>query len=66
MAADPVFLLVLSDVFANLSAAWFGAAIIVPLSSKRTKINYWLLTGNIASAILALLVAFALRKSVGI
>ena len=66
METDPVFLLVVSDLFVNLSAAWFGAAIVVPLSSRQTKLNYWLLTGNTTSGILALVIAFALRKLVGI
>lgn len=60
---DPLFALVLSDFLINLSAGWAGAAIIVsPLTKPVRKVNPFLLTTNITSAIVSLVVAYLLRK----
>jgi len=59
---NPVWFSVLSDLFVNLSAGWFAAAIIIPIGNRRHKLNLWLLTTNIAFGILALIIAFQLRR----
>lgn len=63
---DPIFLLVLSDLFVSLSAAWLGAAIIVPIGAKRPKLKFWLLSVNLIFAIILLTLGYQLRRSAGI
>lgn len=60
---DPVLLLILSDLFVNLSAAWFGAAFIVPISLRRKKVKLGVLLLNILFAIISLIVAYILRRA---
>lgn len=60
---DPVWLTVFSELFVNLSAGWFGAAVIVPVVSEKPRsVNLWLLIANTLSAIFSLVIAFKLRK----
>lgn len=59
---DPVLLVTLSDLLLNLSAGWFGATLIVIPGLKEAKLNRFLLTINIGSGSLTLLVAYLLRK----
>jgi len=51
---DPLLLITLSDLFVNLSAGWFGAAIIVPLTEPKLKLKLWVLTTNLLFGILFL------------
>lgn len=64
MSIDPKFITVLSDLFVNLSAGWFGAALILPISFKRTRISWILLTGNLLSGTLSLIVSYLLRRTI--
>lgn len=55
--------LVLSDLFTNLAAGWFGAALIIPITGKLPKkLNLWLLTYNVGFGTLSLLTAVLFRK----
>lgn len=48
----------LSDLFINLAAGWFGAAIILPITIRSNiKLNFTLLLVNILFGIFCLLVA---------
>jgi len=61
---DPIFLSVVADFFINLAAGWFAASIVFsPIIRPGKRFNFWVLTVNIMSAILSLIVAFKLRKS---
>lgn len=51
----------LSDVFLNLSAGWFGAALILPMTIKSPKTNKILLLGNILCGILAYVIGILLK-----
>lgn len=57
-----VILPTLADLFVNLSAGWFGAAVIIPISVKRSKRKAWALTINTLFGILALGFAILLRS----
>jgi len=59
---DPTLLNIFSDLCINLSAGWFGSIVILPTVLKRPKVKWWILTGNIAAAILAIVVAYLLRR----
>jgi len=63
---DPLFLTTFSDLLVNLSAGWFGAAFIVPLASKKTKIKWWVLLLNISFGMISLINAFLLKKIAGL
>lgn len=63
MILDPQWVVVLSDLFTNLSAGWFGAALIVPATSKRQgSVKLGLLISNIGLGILFLAFAYQLRR----
>jgi len=63
MSDQTVWLTLLSDLFVNLSAGWFGAAVVLPATMKSLqRINLWVLTTNVVFAIVSLWVAFQLRK----
>jgi len=62
MKPDPVFLNIISELFVNLSAGWFGVAFIVPLTSKRPKFKWWVLPIHIGFGIVSLLFSYTLRK----
>lgn len=52
---------ILSDLFVNLSAGWFGAALIVPISTKQEgHFDWFTLLINITFAIISLGVAYKL------
>jgi len=52
----------LSDLFINLSAGWFGAALILPLATpKRSKFRFKTLTINITCGILAYIIGVLLK-----
>ncbi len=53
---------IISDLFVNLAAGWFGVVFIVPIQSKRVKVKFWLLTTNLVLGILCLEIAFLLRS----
>jgi len=59
---DPLFVIILSDLFVNLSAGWFGAAFIVPLVSKRSKLKFRVLFLNLLFGTISLVVAYVLRR----
>lgn len=54
---------VASDLLVNLSAGWFGAAFILPMTTKKFQVNWRLLMINILCGILALLAAVLFRNS---
>jgi hypothetical protein len=56
------FLSVTSDLFVNLSAGWFGAVFILPISFKRYKVNWKIFTMNILSGIVCLILAVLFRR----
>lgn len=59
---DPTWFAVVGDVFVNLSAAWFAAALVVPFNSDAPKdVKGWVLLANITFGIVALVVAYRLR-----
>jgi hypothetical protein len=67
MRPDPAWWITFSELFINLSAGWFGATFIIPLSSKAPKrINLWLLTINIGLGIFFLIVSFEFKKLSGL
>ncbi len=58
---------VLSDLLINLAAGWLGAVVIIPAIAESPKrVNPLMLTGNILFAIFALVIAFELRRFVGL
>ena len=57
---DSIIVNALSDLLINLSAGWFGVAIIVPLKITRRK--FLPLIVNLSLGILALGIAIILRK----
>ena len=59
---DPLFVIILSDLFVNLSAGWFGAAFIVTLVSKRSKLKFRVLFLNLLFGTISLVVAYVLRR----
>lgn len=60
---DTVLFLVVSELFVNLSAGWFGAAFIAPnFSHRKAPLKYFLLTLDFILGILFLLIAFQLRR----
>ncbi|OGM31030.1 hypothetical protein A2630_03105 [Candidatus Woesebacteria bacterium RIFCSPHIGHO2_01_FULL_44_10] len=62
MRLNLIWATILSELFVNLSAGWFGAAIIVPIFFEAQKPNLFILTGDIFAGILSLIIAFLLRK----
>ncbi len=60
-----IWLLKLSDLFVNLSAAWYSTALILPITGKIPKrLNLWMLTYNILFATLSLLVSVLFQQKV--
>ena len=57
-----IWFLALSDLLINLSAGWFGAAIAIPLYTKKPKFRPWALIINSVLGIVALLIAILLRS----
>lgn len=54
-----------SDLFVNLSAGWFGAALIVPTFSDSTLIgDLWILTYDLILGTLFLVLSYVLRKNI--
>lgn len=61
-----VWFLKLSDLFVNLSAGWYGAALILPISGKiPKKLNSWLLTQNVILGTLSLVISALFQKAGG-
>lgn len=59
MTMSPVLRNLVSDLFVNLSAGWFGAAFITPNFSQAKRANkFLLLTVNITLGIFCLSVAY--------
>lgn len=53
---------ILSDLFINLSAGWFGVVIIVPnFSEEKGRKKYIVLTADILFGIVCLLLAYLLK-----
>lgn len=65
MIVDPLWLITLSEVLTNLSAGWFGAAFVVPISSKRPRLKLWILLINIGSGTIAFVSAIVVKKLAG-
>lgn len=64
---DSFWFVITSNLFVNLSAGWFAAALIVPATSKRpAKLNFWIFTTDVLFGILCLMVAFYLGKLGGL
>ena len=62
MSINPAWSSVVSDLFVNLSAGWFGAAFIVPnFSNVKGAKRLVMLTGDLVFAIVSLLIASWLR-----
>jgi hypothetical protein len=61
MDQSSAWLITLADVFTNLSAGWFGAALVVPLSVKKRKLRLLPLLTNILLGILFYGLATAIR-----
>lgn len=59
---DTIILSTFADLLINLSAGWFGAAVIVPLFAKRPKFRIWALILNLFFGIFALLAAIFFRS----
>ena len=60
---DQILLSILSDLFVNLAAGWFGAVIIIsPTLRLFRRANLIILTADITFAIVSLTFAFTLRK----
>ena len=65
MLTDAVLFSVFSDLLINLSAGWFGAAVIVPLNVvKKPKTRLWSLLVNIIFGIVSVILAVSLRKQI--
>lgn len=61
---DPSWATILSDLFINLSAGWFGVVLIVPnFTEEKGAKKWWTLAFDLLAAVLCLLFAFSLRKS---
>lgn len=52
----------MADLFVNLSAGWFGAAIIVPIYTRKQRTKPWAVVLNIEFGIMSLLAAIILRN----
>ena len=64
---DPFWFVIISNLFVNLSAGWFAAALIIPATSKKKlKLNFWLFTTDLLFGIICLVIAFYLGKIGGI
>lgn len=62
MTIDPAFLTAVGDVFLNLSAGWFGAAIIIPITKPREQHqNHFFVGTNIFLGVTALVLGYKLR-----
>lgn len=56
------FLTIVSDLFINLSAGWFGAIIILPnLFNLKSILNLAVLLTNLLFGIISILIAFKLK-----
>ena len=65
MLENQTWLLIISDLFVNLSAGWFGAVFIVPnFSKKKGSERFLVLISNLAASILCLIIAFELKTKV--
>lgn len=53
---------ILSELFVNLAAGWFGATFIIPLASKRSILKSRVLFLNLLFGIISLILAYALRR----
>ena len=64
---DPFLFIITSDLFVNLSAGWFAAALIIPATSiKKPPLNFWLFITDFLFGILCLVIAFYLGKIGGL
>ena len=64
---DSFWFVIASNLFVNLSAGWFAAALIVPATSKKAvRLNFWLFTIDILFGIFCLVVAFYFGKIGGL
>lgn len=62
MSLDPAFLVAIGDVFLNLSAGWFGAAVIFPATQPRSpRENFFYVFSNLLFGAIALAIGYRLR-----
>lgn len=62
MIIDPRIFVAVGDVFLNLSAGWFGAAVIIPnVHTRSTKHNISFVVINIALGFMALVFGYQFR-----
>lgn len=64
MIFDPAWFDIFADWCINLSAGWFGAALIVPVSGEDEPINWPVALSNVVTALALLLLAFILRTRI--
>lgn len=65
MITETILLTAFSDLLLNLSAGWFGAAFIIPITIvKGKKRRFWTLFINIVLGIVALSVAVIIRSQI--
>lgn len=63
MRADSTFLLTLANIFDNLSAGWFGAALIIPaFSGELISFSFPILITDIIFGTVCFIMAYRLRK----
>lgn len=53
---------IISDLFVNLSAGWYGASLIIPTFTESLNFNFGILILNVSFGTVSLLVAYQLRK----
>ncbi len=64
MRIDPVWFTLLSELFVNLSAGWFGAAFVVPaITEQPLSWDLSVLTIDVCLGMLFLVFAFQFRKA---
>jgi hypothetical protein len=64
MANDRILLAAISDLLINLSAGWFGVAVVLPLKITEGKIRFWTLLIDISLGILTFGFAVILRRHI--
>lgn len=63
MTVHPILANILSDLFVNLAAGWFGTVFIIPIASERPiKERFFILTVHFGLGIFCLLIAFEIRN----
>ena len=67
MRIDAVWAQIISDLFVNLAAGWFGVVLILtPRGNLPRKVNLFVLTVDVTAGIVSLVLAFWLRNLGGL